>query len=207
MKPPYVIVAVLIAIAAVAGWLAWDKAAPAYRTPAPDLARIPQGPPVDPALLPTTPVAAWNASGLRGWMSTTLTALDSEITDPEVRRLGQAAAETALNATDEAFYDASNSALPLLYESDAPEDHRKGLYILLFRAFGWYELHCWLHQSNCDSLCIITVIFLPADKGFYILGADHFYLMSQFFELTLPVKCARGGFHSNQAGRNIRDGL
>lgn len=63
----------------------WDKAAPAYCIPAPDLARIPQGPPVDPALLPTTPVAAWNALE-GGLMSTTLTALDSEITDPEVRR-------------------------------------------------------------------------------------------------------------------------
>lgn len=83
----------------------------------------------------------------------------------------------------------------------------QSLNILLFRTFGWYELHCWLHQNNCDRLCIITVIFLPADKGFYILGTDHFYLMSQFFELTLPVKCARRGFHANQAGRNIRDGL
>lgn len=43
------------------------------------------------------------------------------------------------------------------------------------------------------------------------IGADivdyQFYPMSQFFELTLPVKCTRGGFHTNQAGRNIRDGL
>ena len=175
MKPPYVIVAVLIAIAAVAGWLAWDKAAPAYRTPAPDLARIPQGPPVDPALLPTTPVAAWNASGLRGWMSTTLTALDSEITDPEVRRLGQAAAETALNATDEAFYDASNSALPLLYESDAPEDHRKGLYILLKAAtsgrdepFTFLRLGSYLEERPLDdgSQFVADAYRLAADRDF-----------------------------------------
>lgn len=46
--------------------------------------------------------------------------------------------------------------------------------------------------------------FLPTDKRFYILGADDFYVMTQFLKLTLPVKCACGCFYADQTRRNIR---
>ncbi|MDO5642550.1 MAG: hypothetical protein Q4G26_09235 [Paracoccus sp. (in: a-proteobacteria)] len=134
MKMSFVVAAVLIAMLALVAWNRGEPTsipAPVYRTPAPDLARIPQGPPTDPSLLPATPVAPWDASGVRGWMSRRLAELETEITDPEIRRLALAAAETAANATDESFYRASNSALPLYNDSDAPEDHLSALYILL----------------------------------------------------------------------------
>lgn len=177
MKPSFVVAAVLITIAAVLGWLVWDRAAPvpAHRSPIAGLERIPQGPPVDPALLPTTPVAAWDASGIRDWMTTTLATLDTEITDPEIRRMGEAAAEAALNATDEEFYRASTEARALIYDSDAPEDHRKGLYILLKAAtagrdepFTFMRLGSYLEEYALDngSQFAADAYRLAADRDF-----------------------------------------
>ena len=79
----------------------------------------------------------------------------------------------------------------------------QSLNILLFRAVRWNKLHRRLHQSHSYRLRIVTVIFLPTDKRFYILGADDFYVMTQFLKLTLPVKCPGGRFDPNQTCRNI----
>ena len=104
----------------------------AIRHPDPTLARIPQGSPTDLSRLPVTPITPWDDSGLRGWIEKTLAKLETGIDDAEVKRLGQEAAAAAGSATDtQAFYRATNSAIPFIYESDDPEDHRKGLYILL----------------------------------------------------------------------------
>ena len=104
----------------------------AIRHPDPTLARIPQGSPTDLSRLPVTPITPWDDSGLRGWIEKTLATLEAEIDDAEVKRLGQEAAAAAGSATDtQTFYRATRSAIPFIYESDDPEDHRKGLYILL----------------------------------------------------------------------------
>jgi hypothetical protein len=70
------------------------------------------------------------------------------------------------------------------------------------QGFSVNELHRRLHQSHSYRLRIITIIFCPRTKV-YILGADDFYVMTQFFKLTLPVKCPGGRFDPNQTCRNL----
>lgn len=141
MKTP-IIIAISISVAAVIGLVILDQRVPAaapsvalqptaHRIADPTITRISRGPPTDLAKLPTTPIAPWDDSAVRDWMRTTLKTLEAEIDDPEIRRLGQQAADATLNATTaQALYEATGSAVPYLIEGDATE-RKIALYILL----------------------------------------------------------------------------
>lgn len=66
-----------------------------------------------------------------------------------------------------------------------------------------------LARNQTKPGCKVTTIFKFssfANRGNNCSGrfrADDFYFMSQFFKLTLPIKCSSGCFNTNQAGRNI----
>lgn len=148
----------------------------AIRHPDPSLERIAQGSPVDPAKLPTTPIASWDDSAIRTWIESELAALENEIDDPKVRSLGEAAAQAAASAdTKDAFYNASEDVITYAYESDDPADHRKGLYILLKAAtsgrdepFTFIRIGAYLENRGTaeDLRLAMDAYRIAADRDF-----------------------------------------
>ncbi|MFV0384114.1 hypothetical protein [Paracoccus sp. (in: a-proteobacteria)] len=114
-----------------------DQAGVVIRIPDASIRRLTNGLPEDPAQLPTTAIAGpWSDPAADDWMRRTLATLETEITDPEIRKL---AAEITKRVTapvnGQTFYRVAKAALEPA-NSDDPAIRRGALYLLLTAALA-----------------------------------------------------------------------
>ena len=181
----------------------------------PTIPRLAAGVPIDPAQLPTTPIAGpWSDPAAQQWMEQKLAQLDAEIIDPEIIRLGAEAENQIRTAADAAsFYQAAKAGTDLALNSQDRADRTAGLYIMLKAALAgrddpwtflhlgvYYELHpeqdgapyvgsFYRRAADRDFIFGITNTLTSMDAG-PAVPAD---LQEAYLRYGLDMNTARGG--------------
>ena len=143
----------------------------------PTIPRLAAGVPLDPAQLPTTPIAGpWSDPAAQQWMEQKLIQLDAEIIDPEIIRLGAEVENQIRTATDAAsFYQAAKTGTDLALNSQDRADRTAGLYIMLKAALAgrddpWTFLHLGvyyeLHPEQDGAPYVGSFYRRAADRDF-----------------------------------------
>ena len=181
----------------------------------PTIARLASGVPIDPAQLPTTPIAGpWSDPAAQQWMEQKLIQLEAEIIDPEIIRLGAQAEDQIRNATDEVgFYQAAKPGTDLAFDSQDRADRAAGLYIMLKAALAgrddpWTFFHLGLyyelHPEQDGAPYTLSFYRRAADRDFIfgitnvltLMRADPSVpadLQEAYLRYGLDMNAARGG--------------
>lgn len=189
-----------------------DGSALTIRAFDPTIPRLAAGVPVDPAQLPTTPVAGpWSDPEAQQWMEQKLTQLDAEIIDPEIIRLGAEAESRIPTATDEVgFYQAAKAGTDLALNSPDRDDRAAGLYIMLKAALAgrddpWTFFHLGLyyelHPEQDGAPYTLSFYRRAADRDFIFGIANTLNMMSADPSVPVDVQEAylRYGLDMNAA--------
>src|ERR1700730_8707660 len=79
----------------------------------------------------------------------------------------------------------------------------QGLDILLLDRLLRHQRDMQLARGRADRFGIVAVVLLPTHERLDVLRADDLHLMSERFELALPVEGAGARFDSNGATADL----
>lgn len=110
-----------------------DSAQDLIRQPEPDVDRIPQGMPRDPARSPDTAIYPWDRSGVDGWIAAKIAALGPLVSSDQIREMALDQILRERGGRLGLYFQVTYDALDLLWYGEE-QDQIDGLYVILHKA-------------------------------------------------------------------------